>query len=67
MTEKGKPTLEQDPLAFLAGGGEMGERTRGLTWSTTPLGPVAGWPHLTVSAICADVSLLARSDNALPP
>ena len=35
----------QDPLAFLAGGGEMGERTRAFDWSKTPVGPVAGWPQ----------------------
>src|SRR5579875_2506332 len=29
----------------LAGGGEMGARMRALDWSTTPLGPVEGWPR----------------------
>ncbi len=33
------------PLAFLAGGGEMGERARSFDWSKTPVGPVAGWPQ----------------------
>jgi PAS domain S-box-containing protein len=30
---------------FLAGGGEMGELMRNLTWSKTPLGPVDKWPQ----------------------
>ncbi len=34
-----------DPLAFLAGGGEMGERMRALDWSRTPLGPPENWPQ----------------------
>ena len=33
------------PFAFLAGGGEMGERTRAFDWSKTPVGPLAGWPQ----------------------
>jgi PAS domain S-box-containing protein len=32
-------------LAFLAGGGEIGERTRSFDWSETPVGPVALWPQ----------------------
>ena len=36
---------------FLAGGGEMGERIRALDWSTTPLGPVDGWPQSLRSAL----------------
>ena len=31
--------------SFLAGGGEMGERTRSMDWSRTPLGPVDRWPQ----------------------
>lgn len=31
--------------AFLAGGGEMGERMRAMDWSKTPLGPVERWPQ----------------------
>jgi CheY-like chemotaxis protein len=34
---------QQDPLAFLATGGEMGERIRALDWSKTPLGPAESW------------------------
>jgi PAS domain S-box-containing protein len=36
---------DQDPLAFLAGDGEMPERTRAFDWSTTPVGPAADWPR----------------------
>ncbi|HEY1379348.1 MAG TPA: ATP-binding protein [Gemmataceae bacterium] len=28
----------------LAGGGEMGDRIRSFDWSSTPLGPIRGWP-----------------------
>ena len=34
-----------DDLGWLAGGGDMGELIRSMDWSTTPLGPVAGWPQ----------------------
>jgi len=30
---------------FLAGGGEMGGRLRGMDWRATPLGAVTGWPE----------------------
>ena len=36
---------DADPLAFLAGGGEMLERTRAFDWSKTPVGSLAGWPQ----------------------
>src|SRR5919106_1309496 len=45
------------PLAFLAGGGEMGERIRAFDWSKTPIGPVESWsPALrtTVSLLLAN-------------
>src|SRR5579862_8888282 len=32
-------------IAFLAGGGEMGERMRTLDWSRTALGPPETWPQ----------------------
>lgn len=43
-----------DPLAFLAGGGEMGRLIRAMDWSKTSLGPVAGWPQSlrTTVSIC---------------
>ncbi|WP_137179923.1 PAS domain S-box protein [Roseomonas sp. AR75] len=31
--------------AFLAGGGEMGERIRRHDWAATPLGPLGAWPQ----------------------
>ena len=37
-----KPTSNPD-LAFLAGGGEMGERIRDFDWSATPIGPSDSW------------------------
>jgi len=40
-----------DPLAFLAGGGEMGERTRAFDWSKTPVAPVAEWQHSLRTAV----------------
>lgn len=45
MNQRGKQAPERDPYAFLAGGGEMGERTRAFDWSKTPVGPVTGWPQ----------------------
>ncbi|MET0268151.1 MAG: ATP-binding protein [Duganella sp.] len=32
-------------MGWLSGGGEMGELIRSMDWSTTPLGPVSGWPQ----------------------
>jgi PAS domain S-box-containing protein len=51
MTQRGKATAEQDSLAFLAGGGEMGERTRSFDWSATPVGPASGWPQSLKTAV----------------
>ena len=43
-----------DPLAFLAGGGAMGALIGSIDWSSTSLGPVAGWPQSlrTTISIC---------------
>jgi signal transduction histidine kinase len=38
-----KPSAPGDRLAFLAGGGEMGERIRTFDWSTTAIGAIEGW------------------------
>ncbi len=38
-------------LPFLAGGGEMGERTRAFDWSATPLGPPTSWPQGLQAAV----------------
>src|SRR5262249_60192094 len=43
MSASEKRTPEQDLLAFVAGGGEMGERIRAFDWSQTPLGPAESW------------------------
>jgi len=45
MNQSGTPVSEPDPLAFLAGGGEMGRLIRSIDWSGTPLGPVEAWPQ----------------------
>jgi len=47
-----------DSLAFMAGGGEMGERMRGFDWTQTPLGPAAGWPHSLKT--CVRIILTSR-------
>src|SRR5262245_38629292 len=43
MVHTERPAAGADPLAFLAGGGEMGERIRAFDWSNTPLGPAESW------------------------
>ena len=37
--------------SFLTGGGEMGERTRAMDWSRTPVGPIEGWPQSLKTAV----------------
>src|SRR4028118_1432561 len=37
--------------AFLAGGGEMGQRMREADWSRSPLGPVERWPRSLKTAV----------------
>ena len=37
--------LDSRAFAFLAGGGEMGERMRAFDWSRTPLGRPESWPQ----------------------
>ena len=44
-------TTPGQPLAFLAGGGEMGERMRAKDWSATPLGPAERWPQSLKTAV----------------
>jgi PAS domain S-box-containing protein len=51
MDQDEQRPAEQDPLAFVAGGGEMGQRIRAFDWSKTPLGPVAGWPQSLRTAV----------------
>ena len=48
------PTNEQTEtpaLAFLAGGGEMGERMRAFDWSQNPLGEPAEWSNSLKTAV----------------
>ena len=55
MDHPGKSiALVSDPLAFLAGGGEMGSLIRSMDWSNTSLGPVTEWPQSlrTTVSIC---------------
>lgn len=40
-----------DNLAFLSGGGEMGELIRAYDWAATPLGPPLRWPQALKTAI----------------
>jgi PAS domain S-box-containing protein len=51
MNQSGKRGSEHDSLAFLAGGGEMGERIRTFDWSQTSLGPLERWPQSLRSAV----------------
>ena len=44
-------------LAFLAGGGEMGDLIGAHDWSATPLGPIEGWPE----ALRTLVGLMVRT------
>jgi len=43
-------------LAFLEGGGRMGEVMRARDWSTAPLGEPAGWPDTLKAAIATCLS-----------
>ena len=58
MNQSSAPLAEPDPLAFFAGGGEMGRLIRSMDWSKTSLGPVAGWPQ----SLCTTVSICLASD-----
>jgi PAS domain S-box-containing protein len=51
MNHLSKPASEQSLFAFLAGGGEMGQRTRAFDWSMTPVGSVADWPQSLKTAV----------------
>ncbi|MCA9114607.1 MAG: PAS domain S-box protein [Planctomycetaceae bacterium] len=46
-----KGHMEQSSDRFLAGGGEMGERTRTYDWSQTPAGPIESWPQGLKTAV----------------
>jgi len=46
---------------FLAGGGELGGRLRGMDWRATALGPVEGWPE----ALRTLVALMLASNQPM--
>ncbi|RZA31488.1 MAG: hybrid sensor histidine kinase/response regulator, partial [Lysobacteraceae bacterium] len=48
MTE---PSMPKHPLAFLEGGGEMGQRTRDFDWGATVLGRPESWPDQLKTAV----------------
>ncbi|HEY7353574.1 MAG TPA: response regulator [Terriglobales bacterium] len=43
-------------LAWLNGGGEMGDLIRSMDWSTTPLGPLENWPQSLRTTISLSLS-----------
>ncbi len=45
MNERLRQQTNPEPFAFLAGGGEMVQRTRDFDWSRNSLGPIEGWPQ----------------------
>jgi signal transduction histidine kinase len=63
MSQHRDGASEHDPLDFLAGGGEMGERIRASDWANNPLGPVAGWPQSLRTAV--SICLSSRFPTAL--
>ena len=42
---------QAEGLAFLSGGGELGERLRSFDWSKSPLGPPQTWPQSLKTAV----------------
>jgi PAS domain S-box-containing protein len=53
--------LTSNPMAFLAGGGEMGARIRAVDWSTTPIGVPESWPP----ALRAALRILLNTNHPL--
>jgi hypothetical protein len=51
MTDADQLSSGTGSLPFLAGGGEMGERTRAFDWSATPPGAPASWPQGLQAAV----------------
>ena len=58
MPTLGDQELNTRAAEVLAGGGEMGALMRAFDWSTTPLGPVAGWPQALKT--CVRLMLTSR-------
>ena len=50
-TKQSEDASESPELSFLSGGGEMGARMRAFDWSTSPVGPAAGWPQSLKTAV----------------
>ncbi len=51
MADADHDASEAAALAFLKGGGDMGERIRRHDWSRTPLGSPANWPQSLKTAL----------------
>ena len=49
--QTGPPEVRTNDLSFLSGGSEMGGRMRAFDWSTSPVGPPAGWPQSLKTAV----------------
>src|SRR5262245_659563 len=45
------PPSDPDWPACLVGSGEMGARIQSFDWSSTPLGPIGGWPSSLRAAV----------------
>ena len=43
--------MSLESLAFVAGGGDMGERIRAFDWAATSLGPMSEWPQGLKTAV----------------
>jgi signal transduction histidine kinase/CheY-like chemotaxis protein len=50
-------------MEFLAGGGEMGERMRGLDWTKSPLGSIESWPQSL--RVCVSMLLASKAQICL--
>jgi len=51
MASPSTPASHLKALAFLSGGGEMGELTRDHDWSANTLGPIQGWPQSLLTTV----------------
>jgi len=51
VTDSKPPDPSAGPVAFLAGGGELGALMRAFDWHATPLGPPEGWPQSLKTAV----------------
>jgi hypothetical protein len=63
MSPSDKQHTEQDPLAFHAGGGEIGTLMRSFNWSATPLGPIGQWPPSLRTAVSICLNLCFAADQ----